>query len=185
MAATAALAHDSRHIAGDCRPNRAEGSARPGHRAKTRAASPTATAAGSARLPATKESALTLIGRRRRNDKARTTFRRRVHQTRNCAFYLCDDGRHLRHDRRCREDGPAANLRLSIGGRDAYAGAAPVAIFRIGLSNTQHFEKRCSADNENRRHRTANMARDRRQFTAPLFTIIPNCPFSLKRRGSG
>jgi len=70
MAATAALAHDSRHIAGDCRPNRtcdepqeaAEGSARPGHRAKTRAASPTATAAGSARLPATKESALTLIG---------------------------------------------------------------------------------------------------------------------------
>ena len=69
MAATAALAHDSRHITGDCRPNRtcdepqeaAEGSARPAHRAKPRAASPTATAAGSARLPATKESALTLI----------------------------------------------------------------------------------------------------------------------------
>jgi hypothetical protein len=69
MAAAAALAHDSRHIAGDCRPNRAcdepqeaaESSARPGHRAKPRATSPTAPAAGSSRLPATKESALTLI----------------------------------------------------------------------------------------------------------------------------
>ena len=51
MAAAASLAHDSRHIAGDCWPNWAyhhpqatgEGSGRSGHRA----ASPAATAAGS------------------------------------------------------------------------------------------------------------------------------------------
>ena len=70
MAAAAALAHDSRHIAGDCRPHRAcgepqatgEGSKRSGQRAKSRAASTAATAAGSSRLAATEESALTLIG---------------------------------------------------------------------------------------------------------------------------
>ena len=70
MAATAALAHDSRHIAGDCRPNRAcdepqatgEGSGRSGHRAKSRAASTDVTATGSSRLAVTKESALTSIG---------------------------------------------------------------------------------------------------------------------------
>ena len=70
MAAVATLANDSRHIACDCRPNRAcgepqatgEGSGRSGHRAKSRAASTAVTAAGSSGLAATKESALTSIG---------------------------------------------------------------------------------------------------------------------------
>jgi hypothetical protein len=55
----------------DCWPNwtsdepqaTGEGPGRSDHRAKSRAASPAATSAGSSRLPATKESALTLVGK--------------------------------------------------------------------------------------------------------------------------
>jgi hypothetical protein len=64
--AAAALAHVSRHVAGDCWLNRdgdkpkatGEGSGRSDHRAKVRADSQASTAAGSSRFPASKESAL-------------------------------------------------------------------------------------------------------------------------------